>query len=87
MHKPQSFLVDKLKKASVQVQVGGSYYHYKNPDHTYVVLNLAVMEADEEPCVIYQAQYGDRLIFVRPLKSWLDKIELENQTVSRFTLL
>ncbi len=87
MHRPQNVLVDTLKKAANKVNVGGFYYHYKKPNDTYKVLNLAVTEWDDKVCVIYEAQYGEKLIFVRPLESWLDEVEWKNKTVQRFTLV
>lgn len=85
MHKAQNILVKELADASGKVAVGGQYYHYKNPDKTYKVIDLAVMEADETVCVIYQAQYDGKLVFVRPLSSWLEKVEWQGKTVNRFT--
>lgn len=43
------------------------------------------MEADDSICVIYEAQYRDNIVFVRPLKSWLEKVEWNNKKVDRFT--
>ena len=85
MHKSQKVLLEDLKTAAKQVVVGGEYYHYKNPENRYKVLQLAITEADETVCVIYQALYGEMLTFVRPLKSWLDKVEWQGKTVNRFT--
>jgi hypothetical protein len=55
VHESQRKLLVKLQQAAKKVQVGGVYFHYKNPDKAYKVLNLAVTEADDEVCVIYQA--------------------------------
>lgn len=85
MHKSQETLSKELKQASKKVKVGGYYYHYKKPNEPYEVLNLAVTEWDDNICVIYQAQYGGKLIFVRPLDSWLEKAEWQGKTVDRFT--
>jgi len=87
MHKPQQDLVRELKDAASKVQVGGLYSHYKNPELQYKVLRLAVMEADDTICVIYEAQYDKELVFVRPLNSWLEKVEWQNQVIDRFTLV
>lgn len=85
MHKSQETLLSELKAAAVKVKVGGSYYHYKNPELSYKVLQLAITEADDSICVIYETQYGNRLVFVRPLDSWLDKVEWQDKTTNRFT--
>jgi hypothetical protein len=87
MHKSQEILVTELAQAAKQVKAGSIYYHYKNPNQNYRVINLAITEADDTICVIYRAQYGERLIFVRPLDSWLSKVKWNNETVNRFTLL
>jgi hypothetical protein len=84
-HKKSSELSEILKQAKIDVSVGSMYSHYKNPDLLYKVTQIAVLEASDEPCVIYQAQYGPRFSFVRPVSSWLDKVEWQNQTVPRFT--
>jgi hypothetical protein len=87
MHKSHEALQSEINEAGKKVAVGGSYYHYKNPDRNYKVLHLAVTEFDDELCVVYQAQYGKELIFVRPLKSWLSEVRLDNHIVQRFTLI
>lgn len=87
MHKSQESLIKELEKAATNVKVEGLYYHYKNTKLIYKVLKLAITEANASICVIYEAQYGDKLVFVRPLNSWLDRVEWENKTTDRFTLI
>jgi hypothetical protein len=86
MHKPHGVLEEELKKAASKVKVGKLYYHYKNPDATYKVLRLAITESDDTVCVVYEAQYDKRLVFVRPLRSWLGTVQLGDAVVQRFTL-
>jgi hypothetical protein len=86
MHKSQKKLADERIAATQNVKVGRFYYHYKNSNDLYKVLNLAVTEWDDEVCVIYEAQYGEKIIFVRPLNSWLEKVEWNGKIVDRFTL-
>lgn len=83
-HTAQSKLAQEIDAARSKVTVGGSYGHYKNREKTYVVLGLGFFEATEELCVIYQAQYDEKLTFIRPLSSWLESVEWEGETVSRF---
>lgn len=85
MHKSQAALANELNTAKENVIVGGIYYHYKNPSDNYKVLNVAITEWDDKVCVIYEAQYGEKLIFVRPLESWLDQVEWQGKLVQRFT--
>ena len=42
-------------KAKKEVEVGGIYYHYKNPDKFYVVESVGFLENTEELCVIYES--------------------------------
>lgn len=84
-HEEQLQLKSKLQLAQEQVEVGALYRHYKSSHKIYKVLNLAFQEENNELCVIYRAEYEERLIFIRPLKSWLETIELKNEKVLRFT--
>lgn len=76
-----------LQKAKTQVEVGAKYAYYKSDSRAYTVLNLAFQEADSELCVIYQADYEERFIFIRPLASWLAMVEWQGKIVPRFTKL
>ena len=86
-HKEQVELKAELKQAQAQVKVGAQYTHYKSVDKIYTVLNLAFQEEDNELCVIYQAEYGEHPVFIRPLVSWLETVERGGKTVARFTKL
>lgn len=85
MHKDHKELEVELRSAAKKIAVGGIYVHYKNPQQTYKVLHIAITERDDKICVIYQAQYNESLIFVRPLSSWLGKVERQGKTVDRFS--
>ncbi len=87
MHKSHEELKSELSEAKEKVKVGRVYGHYKRPAETYKVLHLAITEANDTLCVVYQAQYGEKLIFTRPLTSWLEHIEWNGQAVERFSLL
>jgi len=82
-HKPQSEFAKELKDAKSKVEIGAKYCHYKNKDN-YLVLAIGFLEANDEPCVIYQAQYGENIIFVRALSVWLEDVEFNNEIVPRF---
>jgi hypothetical protein len=75
----------RLAKAATQVNVGARYMHYKRL--SYKVLALALREEDNEPCVVYQAEYGDCITFTRPLASWLEEVEVDGKKVKRFELI
>lgn len=77
-----------LIDASNHVSVGSTYHHYKYPDRVYKVLMLAVQEATEKICVIYQdTAHPDAPTFVRDLDSWVEHVEWEGEQVPRFLLL
>ena len=59
MHLPEKILTQRLDNAARSIEVGASYYHYKQPNHTYTVMQLAIMEATDQPCIIYRANYGE----------------------------
>lgn len=60
------------------------YYHYKSPYKKYKVLLVALDEETEEPVVIYQAQYGNNLIWARKLKIWNQLVDNNGEQTSRF---
>lgn len=79
----QTQLSASLIQATHQVVVGARYMHYKQL--TYKVLAIALREEDNEPCVIYQAEYGDRLTWIRPVANWIEDVEVDDKTIKRFT--
>ena len=80
-------LSTRLAQAAQKVHVGGRYRHYKQPQATYKVIALGLREADNEPCIIYQAEYGDRITFIRPVVNWLEQVNIDGKKVNRFTLV
>lgn len=86
-HIPESELQKRLDAAKQQVSVGAQYCHYKGADKIYTVACLGILEATEEVCIIYEAQYGEHLTFIRPLKVWLETVEWQGNTVPRFRRL
>jgi hypothetical protein len=86
-HKEQIELSRELDNAKTKVIIGSKYRHYKGADKIYEVIGLGFLEATNEICVIYQAQYDKRLTFIRPLSIWLEHVEWESKTVARFTKL
>ncbi len=84
-HKEQLQLKAELKKAMAEVEIGSNYYHYKGKHKIYKVLHLAFQEENDVLCVVYQAVYDERLVFIRPLASWLQTVEAEGKLVPRFT--
>ena len=78
-----SQIIDATK---TRVRIGSKYRHYKStdPDQQYQVISIAILEATEEPVVVYQALYGDQLTWVRPIDSFCEKVKVGGKTVKRF---
>ncbi len=79
----QSQLSSRLAQAARQVSVGARYMHYKQL--SYKVVALALREEDNEPCVVYQAEYGDEVTWIRPVANWVEEVELNGKKIKRFT--
>lgn len=61
---------------------GKKYRHYKGKD--YLVLYQAKHSETLEDLVVYQALYGERGIWVRPLEMFLEDVEVNGKIVERF---
>lgn len=75
-------LMRRLDAARKKVDIGGTYIHYKGG--LYTVTNLAVQTDDDEVAVVYTAQYGEGLTYVRSLREWADVVEHDGESVERF---
>ena len=83
-HKNHQTIEKELEMAKRQVKIGGTYSHYKNPEHLVKVVGIGIQEATDKLCVIYQDEANENLTFVRDLDIWLEK-PLEG--VPRFKLI
>ena len=63
----------------------GRYRHYKGQEYT--VLGIARHSETEESLVVYRQEYGDRGLWVRPLKMFTEAVLLNEQSVPRFAYL
>ncbi len=52
--------------------LGGSMYRHRKSGRYCIVLAIGKIEATLNPCVIYQATYGSRDVWVRPLDEFMD---------------
>lgn len=73
-----------VTQANQKVQPGDRYYHYRNLNQLYKVLAIAIDEESNKPCVVYQAQYGDNLIWVRALSVWCELVDHHGKNIPRF---
>lgn len=63
----------------------GIYEHYKG--NKYRILGVALHSETLEELVIYKALYGKKLTWVRPLKMFLENVEIDGKIAPRFRLL
>ena len=61
----------------------GRYQHFKGS--YYQVLHLAKHSETEELLVVYQPEYGERDIWVRPLAMFNETLTKNNKIVKRFS--
>jgi hypothetical protein len=80
-------LKQQLDAAAQAVAVGKRYAHYKHPEQAYIVRGFVILEATDEVGVIYEAQYGEHISFVRTLNSWQDQVSVDGVLQSRFKRL
>lgn len=60
----------------------GIYEHCKGK--RYKVIGVAQNSETLEDMVVYQALYGKHKLWVRPLKMFTEKVEINGKKVSRF---
>jgi len=86
-HSSEDVLFERLISCHDKVVVGGTYYHYRKPLDYYKVLAVALDEATEKIVVIYQAQYGKNLTWVRDIDKWCERVEHDGLSIPRFSLV
>lgn len=65
--------------------IGGRYQHYKG--NFYKVLCVANHSETQEKMVVYQAEYGEKEIWARPLAMFLEKVTVGGEEKERFSLV
>jgi cyclomaltodextrinase len=63
----------------------GLYRHFKGGDYT--VHGVATHSESREQLVVYTPLYGDGGLWVRPLEMFLETVERDGATLTRFTLI
>lgn len=63
----------------------GKYRHYKGKD--YEVIDVAKHSETLEEMVVYRALYGDCDLWVRPLKMFIEEVEVGEKKIPRFKYL
>ena len=64
------------------LKIGKKYRHFKGKE--YLVLHIARHSETLEELVVYQALYGEKGIWVRPLDMFLEQVEVNGVLVNRF---
>ena len=84
-----SILIATLLNAQQNIEVGKVYHHYKDANHLYEVVELAINsqnEIESEIIVIYKALYlKDNVLWSRSANNWLEILEIDGKKVKRFS--
>ena len=83
-HKTPEEVLKEIDEAKSKISPGSTYVHYKGADKIYMVKEFGILEATGELCVIYQAEYGSKLTFIRPVSVWLEEVKWNGKVVPRF---
>ena len=68
-----------------ELKVNGVYRHYKG--NFYKVLGVAKHSETLEELVVYQAQYGEMGLWVRPKHMFLEEVVINGEKLARFQLV
>ena len=63
----------------------GNYKHYKGKE--YEVIGVAKHSETLEDLVVYRALYNKHEVWVRPLKMFLEDVEVDGKKVLRFEFI
>ena len=63
----------------------GIYQHYKG--NLYEVIDLVRHSETEEDMVLYRALYGEKGLWVRPLKMLTESVHVEGACMKRFAYM
>jgi hypothetical protein len=63
----------------------GIYKHFKG--NNYEVIGTAKHSETMEEMVVYRALYGEKYLWVRPLKMFTEEVEVNGKKIPRFELV
>lgn len=70
--------------ADAKQQVPKGLYRHSGNEKKYLVIDYAIHRYSGEACIIYEAQYGKHLRFVRTLREWFKPEMRDGKEVVRF---
>jgi hypothetical protein len=73
-----------LSPLAKTIVIDGLYEHYKGLQ--YKVLAIARHSETLEELVVYQALYGEKEVWVRPLTMFLENVVIDGKSKARFML-
>jgi hypothetical protein len=82
-HITESELSQRLNKANQQIEIGARYRHSKT-GAIITVLDIALLEASEQPAVIYRHEEGAKLVWVRAVDVFMSLDEIDGQKIPKF---
>ncbi|MDR1300265.1 MAG: DUF1653 domain-containing protein [Candidatus Nomurabacteria bacterium] len=85
-YKEQTYFTKMLENARKKVVVGGRYIHSKSGGE-YILTDLVIIEDVEAVGVVYQAVYGERLKWLRPIDNFTGMVEIDGVRRARFELV
>ncbi len=65
-----------------KLEIGGIYRHFKGGK--YEVIGIAKHSETLESFIVYKALYGENNLWVRPLKMFLEEVEVNGKKIKRF---
>lgn len=90
-HTPLHKLTPIIVQAQQEVRIGAFYHHWRTPDQQYKVLDIALLEANEQPAVVYQSLNDENPVtWIRPLHGidgWLTPVMHNGIETARFQLV
>lgn len=75
----------KQTASNQEMPLSGLYRHYKGRD--YEVIDTARHSETGEELVVYRCLYGDYSLWVRPLAMFLESVEVNGESIPRFSYL
>lgn len=84
MHRTHEEILQELK--TIRVAPGQRYQHYKTHG-VYTVLDVVVLEATDQPAVVYASEDHPELKWVREYQDFIAVVDNNGHTEPRFRLL